>query len=255
MSSGSLKSAIVTGGGSGIGRAIAEELASRGFALTLVGRREDALRETAERIAARRSGSVVRSVSLDVAEPEGHGEVVADHIGAFGGLDGLVVSSGVYRSEEILELSASDWGRVFATNFEGTRRMAEAVLPGMLARGSGRIVLIGSVVAAQSEPGSAAYSASKAAVHALARSIAVEYGARGISVNTIAPGWVNTAMASDDIVRIGPGGMRRVNPMGRAAEPEEIGNLAAYLVDEAPPFLNGATIAIDGGQSIVAPAP
>ena len=246
------RSAIIAGSGSGIGRAVARDLAARGYALTLVGRRRDALIETAALLTG--EAARARIWPLDLSDATGHEEAVSGHLRDFGGVDGLVISSGIYRSAPLLNLADEDWSKVFETNFTGTRRLVGAVLPQLLRRGQGRIVFIGSVIAQQSEPGSAAYSASKAAMHSLARSIAVDYGAQGISANTIAPGWVDTPMAAEDIDELGVEGMRKVNPMGRAATAEEIGNVAAYLVDQAPAFLNGSVIAVDGGQSIIAPA-
>lgn len=251
MSTDVRRSAIVVGGGSGIGRAAAQALAARGFDLTLLGRREAPLIETAQTVGHTRT----RTVAFDVAAGNGYDEAVSEHVAAFGGLDALVVSSGIYRSVAATELGTDVWRDVIATNLTGTFEIARAALGPMLTAGVGRIVLVGSVIAGQSEVGSAAYSASKAAVHSLARSFAVEYGERGVSTNIVAPGWVATDMALDDIAALGPDGMRRVNPMARAAAPEEIANVVTYLAADAPSFLNGSTITVDGGQSVVAPSP
>lgn len=251
MSGGVRRSAIVVGGGSGIGRATVRELAARGFCLTLLGRRELPLNETALEF----PNTQIRTVAFDVSAGSGYDEIVSEHVAAFGNLDALVVSSGIYRSMPVTELDQDVWCNVIATNLTGSFAIARAALRPMLDAGAGRIVFVGSVVAGQSEFGSAAYSASKAAVHSLARSFAVEYGERGVSTNIVAPGWVATDMALDDIAALGEDGMRRVNPMARAAAPEEIANVVAYLVTEAPAFLNGSTITVDGGQSVVAPSP
>ncbi|MFN0043939.1 MAG: SDR family NAD(P)-dependent oxidoreductase, partial [Alphaproteobacteria bacterium] len=113
----------------------------------------------------------------------------------------------------------------------------------------GRIVLIGSVLSALAEPRTAAYSVTKAGVSALTRAMAVDLASTGIRVNCVAPGWVRTAMAAAEIDAVPPEAMARINPLGRAAAPEEIANLVHYLLFHAPDFLTGQTIIIDGGQS------
>jgi NAD(P)-dependent dehydrogenase (short-subunit alcohol dehydrogenase family) len=119
--------------------------------------------------------------------------------------------------------------------------------------GGGRIVLISSIDTITSEPEVAAYNAAKAAVGSLVRSIAVDCSKDGILANAVAPGWVYTPMAAPYIDDAEPGMMERINPVGRAADPDEVGNVIEYLALDAPPFLTGSTITIDGGQTIRAP--
>jgi NAD(P)-dependent dehydrogenase (short-subunit alcohol dehydrogenase family) len=161
----------------------------------------------------------------------------------------LVTAAAIYQPAPFLEISTELWDRLLRINLRGTMLSCQAAARRMAVAGGGKIVVFGSVVAQQSEPAGAAYSASKAAVASLARSMAVDLADKNIQVNCVAPGWVRTPMAAAEIDAAPPSRMKSINPLGRAADPEEIANLAWYLGHECPKFLTGETIVIDGGQT------
>lgn len=250
------RSALVTGGGTGIGYAIAAALLDRGFAVTISGRRQEVLTEAAERLAkdGGHKPGLVRTCAVDVGDPVADAEAVNSHLAAWDGLDAVVVSSGVYIPADFLDISPEQWRHVQNVNVDGAFFVSQAAARAMASRGGGRIILIGSITGLQAEPASAPYSTSKSALEGLARAIAVDAGRRGVTANVVAPGWTRTPMATEDIQKVGEEGMLRINPLARAAEPEEIANLVVYLAADAPTFLTGTTIRIDGGQSAVAAA-
>ena len=218
------KSALVTGGGTGIGRAVTARLVSGGYDVTIVGRREDILRRTATELAENGPGTVRIDVA-DVAASDAPEAVIASHVGAFGGINALVTAAAFYEP-----------------------------IP-FLGAGGGRIVLFSSINGFHSEPDSADYSAAKAAVSSLAKSMAVDLGSSGVITNAIAPGWVATPMTQEFLDRSSPEILKHVNPLGRAGDPAEIADVVWFLIEDAPSFLIGTTLYVDGGQTVAAPMP
>ena len=182
------KVAIVTGGGSGIGAATARRFVAEGAQVVVTGRRPEPLQTVADEI-----GGV--AVAGDTGDPVAVGRAVDAAVDRFGGIDVLVASAGISPAGGIVDIPLDVWRQTFATNLDGPMLMARAVIPSMIARGGGSIVLVSSTAALASAPASAAYDVSKAAVVALARAIAVDYGPLGVRANAVLPGWVRTPMA------------------------------------------------------------
>jgi NAD(P)-dependent dehydrogenase (short-subunit alcohol dehydrogenase family) len=250
-------SALITGGASGLGLATARALHAAGHDLTLVGRRADVLAAAAAALTAD-GGPSVATHAVDLGsdgDPDAAAAVVADHVARFGGLDAFVASAGNYELVETHELSAAAWDRTLDLHVRSAVVGVAAAARPMSAAGRGRIVLLSSVNGFHSEPASAAYSAAKAAIISLARSFAVDLAGDGITVNAVAPGWIDTPMTTEFLTTTTAEQLRRVNPLGRAGRADEIAGVIRYLIVDAPDFLTGATLVVDGGQTAMAPMP
>lgn len=241
--------ALVTGASRGIGRAIALAFAEAGGAVACAARAEADVRATAEAI--RGAGGRAEAFRLDVTRAEEVAAVMDGVERALGPVDVLVNNAGVTLEKPTLEVTDAEWERVLATNLTAMFRLSRAVAPGMIARGRGKIINVGSMYGALGVPRYAAYCASKAAVDGLTRSLATEWARHGIQVNCLAPGYVNTdiprAALADDKTRALF--LSRV-PARRIGEPEEIAALAVYLASPAADFMTGQTVYLDGGMTI-----
>lgn len=247
-------SAVVTGGGTGMGRAIAERLVRGGYAVTIVGRRLEVLDATVADLAGVGPGRIRRQVA-DLTEPSAARPVVYDHVDAYGGIDALVTAAALSTPVPFLQTTEETWNATMDVGLRGTVLIAVEAARHMVAAGGGRIVLFSSVNGFHSEPDTADYSAAKAAVSSLAKSMAVDLGPSGVITNAIAPGWVATAMTQDFLDASSPEALRGLNVLGRVGRPEEIADVAWFLIDQAPAFMIGTTVYVDGGQTIAAPMP
>lgn len=247
----SRRSVLVTGAGSGIGLATAVALAAAGVDLTLVGRRTDALRALAESL----SEVQVAVTPADMGSPDDPVRVVDEHVRRFGAIDGFVAAAGAWESTPLTAMTAADWDATLDVHLRGAVLGAGRAARHMTAAGHGRIVLISSVNGYASEPDTSAYSAAKTAIVSVARSLAVELADSGVTANAVAPGWVDTPMTHDDLVASSPDALRRLNPQGRFGRADEIAEVVRWLVLDAPAFLTGATLVVDGGQLASAPLP
>ncbi|RKF16987.1 SDR family oxidoreductase [Roseovarius spongiae] len=234
--------AIVTGGGRGIGRAIVARLAAEGYKVVTCGRgaRPDDL------------DTAVDWVQADVARP-GDAERINE---AAGDAALLVNNAGVQVEKTVTESSDTDWDAVVGVNCRGVFNMCRAVLPGMERRG-GSIVNIGSISGRAADPSMALYNASKACVHGLTRSIAVDHGPR-VRCNAVCPGWIMTEMAEDAFALArDPEAARRDaltrHPVGRMGTPEDIANMVAWLASDAAAYVSGACFTVDGGMTAASP--
>ena len=248
---GAVRAAIVTGGGGGIGRATAVQLAQAGFRILVVDLDEIAARETVAAVNA--VGGTASSLRADVASEEQCLAYVAACEERYGGVDGFMNNAGIEGPAARIEhYPVEELDRVLRVNVRGVFLGLKAVLPAMRRRGGGSIVNVSSQAGLRGIRGYSGYSASKHAVLALAKSAALETARDGIRVNSICPGPTDTRMMDDigEVVRAG-GGDPSVFldgiPIGRYGHPQEVAALAAWLIAEAPPFLTGATISIDGG--------
>jgi NAD(P)-dependent dehydrogenase (short-subunit alcohol dehydrogenase family) len=246
--------ALVTGGGTGIGLACAEALAQLGWTVVIAGRRNDVLDQAAQALSTRCDGEVVAH-RADVGDPDQITPLVDAVITDQGQIDALICAAAVYDASPVTELSASDWDSTLGIVLRGAALTAFAVAKHMRERGSGRVVLISSINASASEPEQSAYSAAKAGVSSVARSMAVELSRTGIAVNAVLPGWVRTPMTEEWLPEISAETWERISPVARVGEPQEIANLVRYLVTDAPAFLTGASLVIDGGQTAMAAMP
>jgi NAD(P)-dependent dehydrogenase (short-subunit alcohol dehydrogenase family) len=249
------KAALVVGGGTGIGYAAAVRLARRGYAVVLAGRRGDVLDEAAAQLRSAVDGALVETVAGDGGVEADAERMVRATANAFGGLDVLVNCAGIYDPVHFLDLTEETWRRTMSTTLDAQLYVSVAAARRMAEAGRGRIVLISSINSPLSEPDSAHYSAAKAAVSSLVRSMAVDLSASGIQANAVAPGWVHTAMVDDFVREASAESLRRINILGRVGTPDEIANTIEYLAVDAPDYLTGATVFVDGGQTAMAPLP
>ena len=243
------RTALVTGAGRGLGRAIALALGRAGAAVACAARSPDQVGTAAAAIGA--VGARALALGLDVTRAEQISAAVEEAETRLGPIDILVNNAGVTLEKKTVELADEEWDTVLATNLTSMFRCARAVAPGMIRRGHGKIINVGSMYGVIGVARYAAYCASKAAVGGLTRSLAVEWARHGIQVNCLAPGYMNT-----DIPRVALADERTRAlflskvPARRIGEPEEVGALAVYLASRASDFMTGQTLYLDGGQTI-----
>lgn len=241
-----MKTAIVTGAGRGIGRATAVRLA--GPDVTLIINYNSSSRgadETAKLCHAK--GAEVVTVQADVSKAEGCDRLVSAALEKTGRIDVLVNNAGITRDGLLMRMSEEDFDDVIAANLRGTFLMMKAVSGVMLRQKYGRIVNLASVVGITGNAGQANYSASKAGISALTRSFAQEIARKGITVNAVAPGFINTAMTeamTETAMKAAVGAI----PMGRPGEPEDVAELIAFLAGDGAKYITGQTICVDGGM-------
>jgi meso-butanediol dehydrogenase/(S,S)-butanediol dehydrogenase/diacetyl reductase len=252
------RSAVVTGAGTGIGRATALRLAEAGYGLALVGRRVQPLNEVADQIAARGGRAV--PIQADVATPAGADRAVGGAVDAFGGLDTLVCNHGVGDSAAVGDETPDGWDSTIRINLTGPFLLARAALPHLI-ESRGSIVNVSSTNGFQAGPGWASYDVSKAGVIMLTRSLASDYGPQGVRANCVCPGWVRTPMGDESMAEVGEawGGSledgywlcSRDTPLRRPGEPEEIAEVIAFLAGPQASYVTGASIVVDGGGMAV----
>jgi NAD(P)-dependent dehydrogenase (short-subunit alcohol dehydrogenase family) len=238
--------AVVTGAAQGIGRRVAEVLAERGYAVVLSDQREpaEALRSVCER------GGAAFSVVGDVSAEEYAAELTGQVLGEFGRVDVLVNNAGVSLLVPAEQTTAEQWRRVLDVNLTGPFLLCQAIGSAMLAAGAGSIVNIASIAGLQGIADRAAYNSSKHGLIGLTRTLAAEWGGRGVRVNAVCPAWVKTEMDEADQAS---GGYTDADitdrvPMGRFASPDDIAAAVAFLADPAMSgFINGVALPVDGG--------
>jgi NAD(P)-dependent dehydrogenase (short-subunit alcohol dehydrogenase family) len=241
--------ALVTGAGRGLGVSIAAALAGAGAAVACASRAPEAGEATAGKI--RERGGRAAGVRLDVTRAEHAEAAVAEAERVLGPIDVLVNNAGVTLEKATLDVTDAEWERVLATNLTAMFRLARAVAPGMIARGRGKIVNVGSMYGALGVARYAAYCASKAGVDGLTRSLAVEWARHGIQVNCVAPGYMDTDIPRAALAepRTRERFLGRI-PARRIGDPGEIGPLVVYLASAASDFMTGQTLYLDGGQTV-----
>ena len=246
------KACVVTGAGSGIGKAIAERFAEEGGRVLCVDRNAEALEATVAGIRGR--GGTAEGAVADISSAEAVNAFVARCHALWGRVDVLVNNAGVNLPGVFHEVSDEVIDRTLNVNVKGAMYAARAAIPHMLAQGGGSIVNISSVNGLVSEPFLAVYSTSKGAVVMLTKGIALDYAKRGIRCNCICPGWVDTPInyAHADML----GGLEKVyssidafQPIGRPGEPREIAHLALFLASDESSFMTGSIITADGGMT------
>jgi len=244
---------LVTGGGSGIGAAVADLLAGRGDQVVVCGRR----RESIESVA-RRSGA--RAVVCDIGDSPQVTELVSQVVDDFGRLDGLVLNAGLFSPGRVGDLTNEDWQAMVSTNLTGAFYVARSALPHLLAAG-GSVVSVASVAAIRASNAMAGYSASKAGLVMLTQSLAVDYGPEGLRANVVCPGWTRTEMAdgemsavaarrgvtTDDAYRL----VTSLVPQRRAAAASEVAAAVCWLLSSQAAYVNGAVVPVDGGSHAV----
>jgi NAD(P)-dependent dehydrogenase (short-subunit alcohol dehydrogenase family) len=241
------KSVLVTGGGSGIGRAVCLAFAREGADVGVADINLEGSEETVQEV--KKAGRKAIALKVDVTDPASVQAMVTQVGTALGSLDILVNSAGVREIVPFLELPFLEWQRVIATNLTGTFVCSQAVAQYLVKQGKGgKIVNLASVAGLMAVPNRAAYVASKHAVVGLTKELALELADKNIQVNAVAPGVVRTSMTESyfdkpTVIE----GLKKAHPAGRWAQPEEIASLILYLASPEADFITGATFPIDGG--------
>ena len=229
-----------------MGRAIALAAAREGAAVGLLGRTPRALEETATE--ARAHGVVAATAAADVADASAVDVAVSQVLEALEGLDGLVTAAAVDCAwAPTGEMELSEWDRTIAVNLSGAFYCCRFALPHLVAAGTGAIVNITSVAGERAWADDVAYNASKAGVELLTRTIAVEYAARGVRANCLAPGVIDAGMTDDLPTGDERERLRRLHPAGRFGTAQEVAEAAVWLLSDAASFTTGATLRVDGG--------
>jgi NAD(P)-dependent dehydrogenase (short-subunit alcohol dehydrogenase family) len=255
MASLSGQHAIVTGGARGIGAAVAEALAQHDARVTLMGRSRDALLSQAAKL---RSTAGVQAIEVDVAEPASVARAFAAAAADFGPAAILINNAGQAASAPFEKTDMALWQRLMAVNLTGTFLCSQAVVPGMLKAGYGRIVNIASIAGLAGAPYIAAYCASKHGVIGLTRSLALELARKNITVNAVCPGYVETDMVraavSNIVAKTGRSAeearaeLVRRNPQGRILQPQEVANAVLWLCLPGSEAITGQAISVSGGE-------
>ena len=239
------KSSVVTGGVQGIGRAIAVRLARDGSDVAVVDLKDDGIEEVLSEITTLgRKGLFVKANVSVVDEVDKAAKTILE---SFGKVDILVNNAGITRDGLLLRMDEKEWDAVIAVNLKGTFNCTKAFIREMLKRRSGRIVNISSVIGFMGNAGQSNYAASKAAVVGFTKSVAKEVASRGITVNAVAPGFIDTAMTrvlSDEARQ----SLLSAIPMGKVGAPEDVANAVAFLVSDSASYITGHTLHVNGGM-------
>lgn len=253
MSAAAERSVLITGGGSGIGAAVARRMAAEGYGVCVTGRRGEPLAAVAAEV-----GGL--ALPADTTDPEQLAAALRGCLERFGRLDGLVLSAGLSASGAAGEQSLERWNAVLETNLTGAFLACRAALPRLL-ESRGAIVAIASLAGLRAGPRSAAYCASKAGLIMLIQSIALDYGPRGVRANCVCPGWVRTAMADGEMEELAARhGLDREQayqlasahvPARRPGDAGEVAAAVAWLLSSEASYVNGAVVTVDGGAAVV----
>ncbi len=238
--------ALVTGASRGIGKAIARRLAEDGFDLAICGTRQETIQAAADEIAAA-TGAKVEARQVDVTDREQIQGFVRETAASFGRLDVLVNNAGVTRDNLAMRMKPEEWDAVIATNLTAVFHACQAALKPMMKARAGRIVNISSVVAGMGNPGQANYCASKGGVEAMTRSLAREIGARGITVNAVAPGFIETDMTAE-LGEEARGKLAAQAPLGRLGKAEDVAAAVAFLAGPDAGYITGHVLHVNGGM-------
>lgn len=242
------KSAVITGGVRGIGKAVAEEFCRQGADVLLCYRsNEEAAKKTAEELS--RFGTRVELIKGDVSDPAHAEEAAKLAKELFGKVDILVNNAGITKDKLMMRMTPSDFDEVVKANLSGSFYFLNAVAPIMIKQKSGRIINISSIVGVRGNAGQVNYSASKAGIIGMTLSAAKELGKRGITVNAVAPGYIETDM-TDILTEDQKKAMTDVISLGRAGKPSDVADAVAFLASDAAAYITGQVLAVDGGMAM-----
>jgi 3-hydroxybutyrate dehydrogenase len=248
--------AFVTGAGRGIGRATARRFARAGYALGLTGRSHPHLLEAIDEITD--AGGTARAVVCDVTNRKSIERAVEKIQRELGEIDVLVNNAGIADSAPFVSITDESWDRILAVNLTGTYLCMRVIVPGMFERRRGRVINIASIAGLTGFAYTAAYCAAKHGVVGLTRAVAIEAASKGVTVNAVCPGWVNTDMTRASIARIvtttgrteeqARAVLERMSPQGRLIEPDEVAAVVVFLASPDAHGINGQTLSVDGGE-------
>jgi len=227
---------IVTGASRGIGHAIAQHFIDQGDRVVGLSRSGEA------------PSGCVKSIAVDVSNSEEVAAAVKVSIEEFGPVNTLVANAGITKDGLVMRMSDEQWRDVLSINLDGSFYSARAVIPSMIKARSGSIIFISSISPFVGNPGQANYAASKAGVVGLARSLATEVASRGVTVNVVAPGLIDTDMTAD--IGAARDAMLAMIPMGKSGQPEDIASVVGFLASNSARYVTGQVIAVDGGMSM-----
>ena len=240
------KVAIVTGASRGIGRSVAQEISKSGAHVVCVSRSEDDLLKISKKL--NDEGFSSSSFVCDVSNSSDFKKLIDDTVSKFNQVDILVNNAGITKDNLIMRMSESDWNTVIDVNLKGVFNGIKAVSRQMMKQKYGRIINISSIVGLIGNPGQANYAASKAGVIGLGKAVSKELASRNITVNTIAPGYIETDMV-EDIQETVKDDLFKQIPLGRIGKPSDIATAVLYLASDEAGYITGQTLTIDGGMT------
>lgn len=243
------KGALVVGGGGGIGGAIAHALSDFGARVAIADLSGEAARAMAASCSRPYSEAPIAR-AIDVTDPANVNTVVAEIEGQLGSIDILVNSAGINIRKDVTDYTPEEWFKIINTNLSGVFFVTQAVARGMLARGYGRVISLGSVSSLMGHPQHAPYAATKGGVAIMTKAMATEWATKGVTVNAIGPAYTVTGLITELVNN--PAKHRELIetiPMGRLGKPEDIVGAAVYLASDAASFVTGQTIYVDGGRT------
>jgi 3-oxoacyl-[acyl-carrier protein] reductase len=239
------RTALVTGASGGLGGAIARALYDAGATVGLSGTRTEPLQALAAEL-----GSRAHVLPCNLSDPEAVAALPDQASQAMGSVDILVNNAGITKDNLFMRMSDEDWDRVIALNLTAAMKLSRGVIRGMMKARWGRIVNITSVVASTGNPGQANYAAAKAGLEGMMKAVAWEVATRGITVNSVAPGFITTAM-TDQLNDDQRAGLLKRVPMGRMGDPQEVAAAVLYLASPEAAYVTGATLHVNGGMAML----